>query len=242
MCAGIGIFRHDFCKYGCPYGIMQASVADKTTLRVRFDKDRSSDCINCEACTDVCYVDIEPRKLVQADPGCMNCGLCVEACHNILEPLGVKSMIDFKADQGDKDTLNNKAPLIMISTLICFIVMFFYMFFSLPLVDLTVTRNDAYVSVIKDDKLSSKYFIQLVNQSSTNQNINLEIEGFPKNYASFSKSYFNLEKGKRVKIELTISAKKELFKAGIQTFYISAYDFTSKTTLNKVRGSIFVPF
>ena len=85
--SGIGLFRHDFCKYACPYGIMQASVADKTTLRVRFAKERSSDCIDCDACTDICYVDIEPRKLVQADPGCMNCGLCVEACHNVLEPL-----------------------------------------------------------------------------------------------------------------------------------------------------------
>jgi polyferredoxin len=240
--AGIGIFRHDFCKYACPYGIMQASVIDKTTLRVRFAKERSSDCINCEACTDVCYVNIEPRKLIQADPGCMNCGLCVEACHNILEPMNVQSMLDFTAEKDpEKQNLNSKAVLILTTTLIFFAIYFSYSFIYLPPVDLTVTRNDAMVSVIKNGNLSSKYFIQIMNQTSEKKEVKVSIEGLPNNYVSFEKNEVILEPAKKEKFDMTIFTKKSNLKSGFQSFYILIHD-KDNNLLNKVKGALFVPF
>ncbi|MFN4151851.1 MAG: 4Fe-4S dicluster domain-containing protein, partial [Candidatus Sericytochromatia bacterium] len=240
--SGIGIFRHDFCKYACPYGIMQASVIDKTTLRVSFAKERSSDCINCEACTDVCYVDIEPRKLVQADPGCMNCGLCVEACHNILEPMGVKSMLDFTAEKDpEKQNLNSKAALILTTTLIFFTIYFSYSFIYLSPVDLTVTRNDAMVSVIKDGKLYSKYFIQVMNQTSEQKDVKVSIEGLSNDFVSFEKREVSLEPAKKERFDMTISTKKTNLKSGFQSFYILIHD-KNNNLLNKVKGALFVPF
>lgn len=243
--SGIGLFRHDFCKYACPYGIMQASVADKTTLRVRFAKERSQDCINCEACTDVCYVDIEPRKLVQADPGCMNCGLCVEACHKVLEPLGVKSMLDFTSEKdAKKDNLNSKALVTTASVLVIFTVMFFYMFFSLPPVDLVVTRDDSYVSVVKPDGyLGSKYFIQVMNQTSKEKNIGLRVEGISGDSVNFDKTNLKLDNGQKDKFKFEINAKKSQLKPGILQFNIIAYDKDSPDfkTLNSVKGSLYVP-
>lgn len=239
---GIGIFRHDFCKYACPYGIMQASVTDKTTLRVRFAKERSSDCINCEACTDVCYVDIEPRKLIQADPGCMNCGLCVEACHNILEPMGVKSMLDFTAEKDiEKQNINSKATLILASTFSFFVIYFVYMFLSLSPVDLTVTRNDAMVSVIKNGTLSSKYFIQIMNQTSDKKELKVSIEGINPEYISFEKNELSLDPAKKERFDLTISTKKSNLKSGFQSFYVIVKD-KDENILNKVKGALFVPF
>src|SRR5690606_12505640 len=127
--------RHDFCKNACPYGIMQAAIADNTTLRVRFAKERAEECINCNACTEICYMDIEPRMLNQADPGCMNCGLCVEACENVLEPMGFKSMLNFHGELKNKDTLNSKALIIMPAAFISIAVSFLYIFITLPLTD-----------------------------------------------------------------------------------------------------------
>lgn len=240
--AGIGIFRHDFCKYACPYGIMQASVADKSTMRVRFTKERSSDCINCNACNEVCYVGIEPRKLVQADPGCMNCGLCVEACHNILEPMGVKKTLEFSKEKDlEKNNLNNKASLILISTFILSTITFIYMFLTLPSVDLTLTRDDKNVSVIKNGNLTSDYFIQVMNQSSSPKNVILKVNGLPENFVTFQKNNLTLEKGKSQKFEFKINAPKNKLKPGITQFYVLALD-DKGAEINKVRGSLFVPF
>lgn len=241
--AGIGIYRHDFCKYACPYGIMQASVADKTTMRVRFARERSSDCIDCNACTDICYVDIEPRKLVQADPGCMNCGLCVEACHQVLEPLGVKSMLDFTIEKDKtKKNLNNQAVAIMGSALLMFIIMFFFMFFNLAQVDLTVTRDDSFVSVIKDDGyLASKYFVQVMNQTAAPRNVGLTIEGFPAGNFLFEKDFLLLESGIKQKIQFAINVKKSELKPGIKMFNVIVFDKADNKVLNKIRSSLFVP-
>lgn len=240
--AGIGIFRHDFCKYACPYGIMQASVADKTTMRVRFTKERSSDCINCGACNDVCYVDIEPRKLIQADPGCMNCGLCVEACHNVLEPMGVKKTLEFSKElDPEKESLNNKAVLISLSTLIAFTVSFIYMFLTIPAIDLTLTRDDSLVSVVKNGNLSSRYNLQLMNQTSSEKDIHLKAEGLPENSLSFTENNLRLKQGEKTRFPIYFKAPKASLKPGITQFNIIAYNKDGQE-LNKVKGSLFVPF
>ncbi|MBC7474339.1 MAG: 4Fe-4S binding protein [Candidatus Sericytochromatia bacterium] len=243
--SGIGIFRHDFCKYACPYGIMQAAVADKTTLRVRFAKERSSDCIDCDACTDICYVDIEPRKLIQADPGCMNCGLCVEACHQVLEPLGVQSMLDFTSEKDvKKENINSKAVLITTSTLFAFLTVFIYMFFNIPSIDLTVTRDDSYVSVLKPDGyLSSNYFVQVMNQTTKEKNISFKVEGIPENFITFDKSNLILSNGQRDRFKFKLNAKKSLLTPGIIQFNVLTYDTNdiNKKPLNIAKASLYVP-
>lgn len=239
--AGVGIYRHDFCKYACPYGIMQASVADKTTLRVSFAKDRASDCINCEACTDVCYVDIEPRKLVQADPGCMNCGLCVEACHNVLKPLGVKSMLNFNSEKDeDKKSLNSKAVLIIGSTLLVFIIYFIYSFMLIPDLDIMITRNDKHVSIIKNGELTSKYFLNVMNQTSKELSFTLSFEGLNEKYFIFDKKTLVLKAGEKEKIDFIIKAPQNELKKGIQKFDIIASN--TEKTISKTQSSLFVPF
>lgn len=241
--AGIGIFRHDFCKFACPYGIMQASVADKTTMRVRFTKERSSDCINCNACNDVCYVGIEPRKLVQADPGCMNCGLCVEACHNILEPIGVKKTLEFSKElDHKKESINNKASLILISTFLAFSLYFIYMFLTLPSIDLTLTRDDRNVSIIKNGNLTSDYFLQVVNQSSETKEIFFKVEDLEEKYFYFEKTYLEIKQGQTLKFPIRFKAPQKDLKSGIKQFKIIALDKQNNTELFKVKGSLFIPF
>lgn len=241
--AGIGIFRHDFCKFACPYGIMQASVADKTTIRVRFTKERSSDCINCNACNEVCYVGIEPRKLVQADPGCMNCGLCVEACHNILEPMGIKKTLEFsKEKDSKKESLNNKASLVLVSTFITFSIAFIYMFVTLPIIDITLTRDDRNVSVTKNGYLISDYFLQILNQSSDSKNITLKVDGLPEKYISFEKNDLNIKQGENIKFQIKFKAPKNELKPGIKQFNIVAYDKLDNKELYRAKTSLFIPF
>jgi len=239
--SGIGLFRHDFCKYACPYGIMQASVADKTTLRVRFAKERSSDCIDCDACTDICYVDIEPRKLVQADPGCMNCGLCVEACHNVLEPLGVKSMLDFTAEKDpEKKSINATAVFINVSGFLIFTLYFLYMFITLPFVDLMITRNDKHVSVVKNGILTSRYFLNTINQTSKEIKIDISFEGLPEKYFVLDKKEIILQPAEKQKTDFMILALKSDMKAGIRKFSIIAKN--SGKIINKTDSSLFIPF
>lgn len=239
--SGIGIFRHDFCKYACPYGIMQASVADKTTLRVRFAKERSTDCINCEACTNICYVGIEPRKLIQPDPGCMNCGLCVEACHNILSPTGVETMLDFTAEKDpNKKSLNAKAVLINGLGFITFLIYFMYMYFSMPIAELIITRNDTHVSIVKNGVLTSKYFLTIMNQSAQEITLNFSTEGIDDKYFTFDKKEISLKAGEKERFNFMITANKANLKTGISNFFVTAKQ--GEEIVNKTKASLFVPW
>jgi len=241
--AGIGIYRHDFCKYACPYGIMQAAVADKTTLRVRFAKERSQECINCGDCTSVCYMGIEPRMLVQADPGCMNCGLCVEACHQVLEPLGVNSMLDFTAEKDqEKENLNGRALAILLPSLIIFSLWFAYQFFTLPTVDLMITRNDTHVSKLDDSgNISSKYFIQLVNQTAKEQDIILQAQGLAPGEVIFSDPVVTLKPGVKLKLEFIIKTHKSRYKPGAKKFQVIAFNKSDNKLIKQTESSLFIP-
>jgi ferredoxin len=48
-------------------------------------KDFEPNCLHCNACVDVCYMGIDPRKRVVFQyfsniDACVNCGDCVAAC------------------------------------------------------------------------------------------------------------------------------------------------------------------
>jgi polyferredoxin len=239
---GIGIFRHDFCKYACPYGIMQAAVSDKTTIKVRFEKERAKDCIDCGACKDICYMNIEPRKLYQDDPGCMNCGLCIEACNSVLEPINRKTMLTFSRIKADNDSINNKAFLILPIMLVSFIIYFFYLFIYLPDIDINVSRDESIVSVIdRKNNINSRFIITLLNQSDKEKNINLIAENINNKYIEILPKNIHIKAGEKYTALLNFKAPKNLLKKGINKFIIKVLDDKNKE-INKTYNSIFVPF
>jgi len=75
----LGLLRHAWCKYMCPYGLWQYMFRGRDTLQIRFNEERASDCNRCTLCKDVCPVDLDPRQ-PEIYTRCINCGICIDAC------------------------------------------------------------------------------------------------------------------------------------------------------------------
>ncbi|GIW22333.1 MAG: cytochrome c oxidase accessory protein CcoG [Candidatus Sericytochromatia bacterium] len=242
---GIGVFRHDFCKYACPYGIMQASISDKTTLRVRFEKERSKDCIDCNLCKNICYMGIEPRKLYQNEPGCVNCGLCIEECQKVLAPLNRKSMLTFSSVKSGygKDLINNKGLFIISIMLFSFIVYFLYLFIYLPDINIVVSRDENVVSILdENNNINSRFIVSLLNQSSKEKNIFLKVENISNEYISVIPNNIKINPGERYITYIIFKAPKNSMKKGINKFDIKVVDKENYREINKTYNSIFIPF
>lgn len=87
------IWRWDFCRKACPIGLYYTFMSPARFYGVYF-RNQFSTCIECDACDNVCPVDLAPRTLMTAIPSpggfsvegapgrnhCLECGDCVRAC------------------------------------------------------------------------------------------------------------------------------------------------------------------
>lgn len=78
-----GWFREQFCLIMCPYGRFQSVLMDQHTVAVMYDEKRSSDCIDCGRCVQVCPTGIDIRKGIQME--CISCTACIDACNVIMK-------------------------------------------------------------------------------------------------------------------------------------------------------------
>lgn len=106
-CAGLAYahgryWQWGFCKSACPIGLYYSFVSPAKWYGIHFRNAQGS-CIECNACDNVCPVELAPRDLmtpiearggvsITNAPGrnhCLECGDCIRAC---------EWMIDLKGD------------------------------------------------------------------------------------------------------------------------------------------------
>jgi ferredoxin-type protein NapH len=119
-------WRWEFCKSTCPIGLYYSFVSPSKWFGVHFRNQQSS-CIECDACDNVCPVDLKPRDLsapvgerpglsVAGAPGrnhCLECGDCVRACEWMIEKRGdgpVPLLLDFFSGPQRIDALDAAPP------------------------------------------------------------------------------------------------------------------------------------
>jgi len=182
----------------------------------------------------------EPGMLNQAVPGCMNCGLCVDACENVLEPIGYRSMLNFFAEFRAVETLNSKALLIMPTAFFSIALSFLYLFWTLPVADITLSRNESAVSVISGDTVSGKYLINLVNQKDEKNNLRLKVENLPEQTYLLPEKDIELAIGEKRQLEMEIKLSKKDFTPGVHQFDLLVLNQEDQV-INRAKGSLFIP-
>ncbi|UXI66476.1 cytochrome c oxidase accessory protein CcoG [Tahibacter amnicola] len=97
-----GFLREQVCKYMCPYARFQGAMFDTHTLIVSYDSARGEprggrrreadlaqlglgDCIDCNACVQVCPTGIDIRQGLQYE--CIACAACVDACDSVMQKM-----------------------------------------------------------------------------------------------------------------------------------------------------------
>jgi cytochrome c oxidase accessory protein FixG len=103
-----GFMREQICIYACPWPRIQAAMMDEDTITVAYrdwrgeprgrgkDREDLGDCIDCNACVNVCPTGIDIRDGQQLE--CITCALCIDACDDIMAKVGKpRGLIDYMA-------------------------------------------------------------------------------------------------------------------------------------------------
>jgi polyferredoxin len=94
-------WRWEFCKTVCPIGLYYTFMSPAKWYGVYF-RNQHDTCIECNACDNVCPVDLPPRDLmlpiparggvsIDEAPGrnhCLECGDCIRACEWMIDLKG----------------------------------------------------------------------------------------------------------------------------------------------------------
>jgi len=191
-----GFMREQVCIYMCPWPRIQAAMMDEDTLTVAYrswrgeprgkrrkgaDVEGLGDCIDCNACVNVCPMGIDIRDGQQL--ACITCALCIDACDDVMDKIGKpRGLIDYIAlsdeplERAGAKPRNIWKHVFRLRTLI-------YMglwsavglalvvaLFIRPDIDVTVApvRNPTYV-VLSDGSVRNTYDVRLLNKHGTDQ-------------------------------------------------------------------------
>ena len=94
-------WRWEFCKQVCPIGLYYSFISPARYFGIHYRNEQQS-CLDCDACDNVCPVDLKPRELMKPAserggisitdaPGhnhCLECGDCIKACEFMIEKRG----------------------------------------------------------------------------------------------------------------------------------------------------------
>ena len=143
---------------------------------VATDPDRLGDCIDCNACVNVCPTGVDIREGQQI--GCITCALCIDACDDIMAKIGKPrglidycSLVDEQLERQGKPSLPPWRRAIRLRTLIytgLWAAVGFAMLVALFLsdnIDISVRseRNPVYVT-LSDGTIRNAYEVRIQNR------------------------------------------------------------------------------
>ncbi len=102
-------FREQTCLIICPYGRLQSTLIDKSTIIIGYDQKRGEprdraknvggDCIDCFRCVEVCPTGIDIRNGLQLE--CVGCANCIDACNDVMRKMGkAEGLVRYDSELG----------------------------------------------------------------------------------------------------------------------------------------------
>ena len=162
-----GLVREKICLHACPYSRFQSVMFDDNTRTVTYDKTRSSDCIDCSLCVQVCPTGIDIRDGLQA--ACIDCGACIDACDSVMDKIKKpRGLITYNSVEKIR---TGNSPILRTRTLAYGVVI------SVAVVILGsfIAQRDSIVVDIQRDR--QQLYYQTVNDQTCNS-YQLEVEYF----------------------------------------------------------------
>jgi len=194
-----GYLREQVCKYMCPYARFQSAMFDHDTLIISYDTARGEprgarkrtadpralglgDCIECEACVQVCPTGIDIRHGLQID--CIACAGCIDACDAVMDKMGyARGLIRYTTENmlaGGKRRIVRVRTLVYATLLLGLLTAFTWgvTHRATLIVELLHDRNALYRQAT-DGGIENSYTLKLVNKTDAPQRLHLQIENHP---------------------------------------------------------------
>ncbi|MBP9152408.1 MAG: cytochrome c oxidase accessory protein CcoG [Flavobacteriales bacterium] len=196
-----GVFarlREQVCTNICPYGRLQGVLLDRNSMIVAYDHKRGEatagrsswrknenraeegkgDCIDCNACVDVCPTGIDIRNGTQLE--CVNCTACMDACDHVMEKVGFDTaLIGYKSEEsietGSRFTYSTrlKAYTVVLGILV------------VAMVALIITRADIGATVLRTpgmlyqegekNTITNLYNYKVINKTGEDMHLTLKV-------------------------------------------------------------------
>ncbi len=187
--------REQVCTNICPYGRLQSVLLDKNSIVVAYDykrgeprakfrkeqKEEDGDCIDCNACVNVCPTGIDIRNGTQLE--CVNCTACIDACNYIMEKTNrPKGLIRYDSENNIAEgikfrfTPRLKGYAAVLTVLTAAIV---GLLITRKNVDGTLMRTSGMLYQERGkDSISNLYNLKLTNKSIKGFNLEIKPENF----------------------------------------------------------------
>ncbi|MBP0481419.1 cytochrome c oxidase accessory protein CcoG [Sagittula salina] len=196
-----GFAREQICIYACPWPRIQAAMMDEDTLTVAYrewrgeprgkgkDRDALGDCIDCNACVNVCPMGIDIRDGQQLE--CITCALCIDACDDVMARVGKpRGLIDYLALSDEPRERQGHSPrpvwqhvfrprTLMYTALWSLVgVGLVFALFIRPEIEMTVApvRNPTFVT-LSDGSIRNTYDLRLLNKHGEDRPFRITLNG-----------------------------------------------------------------
>lgn len=193
-----GVFarmREQVCTNVCPYGRLQGVLLDRNSMIVAYDHKRGEgrssfrkgedrvaagkgDCIDCNACVDVCPTGIDIRNGTQLE--CINCTACMDACNHIMDKVGYEpALVGYKSEESIESgklfeyTTRLKAYTVVLSILV------------IAMLTLIITRADIGATVLRtpgmlyqegeNNTVTNLYNYKVINKTAEDITLTLKV-------------------------------------------------------------------
>ncbi len=201
-----GFAREQVCIYMCPWPRIQAAMMDEDTITIGYrdwrgeprgkhrkaaDADQLGDCIDCNACVNVCPMGIDIRDGQQL--ACITCGLCIDACDDVMDKIGKpRGLIDYLALTDETRERQGQPPKavwkhVMRPRTILYTALWSLVGIGLVValfiradIDVTVApiRNPVYVTM-SDGTIRNAYDVRLRNKHGEDRPFRISVKGDP---------------------------------------------------------------
>ncbi|MEQ9365524.1 MAG: cytochrome c oxidase accessory protein CcoG [Leptospirales bacterium] len=191
----LGIFRHNFCVYICPYARFQSVMLDRDSYVIAYDSHRGEprrkakkltpeeekqvgDCTGCTKCVQVCPTGIDIREGLQV--ACINCAHCVDACTDEMSRFGKETLVGFNSLNYFEE---RKQPRLLRPRTVAYAALLFAVIagFTLALVErtpfqLSVVRDRDLPPLLIEAKAQNYYNIDVMNMRERPIELHLSVE------------------------------------------------------------------
>jgi cytochrome c oxidase accessory protein FixG len=226
-----GYMREQVCKYMCPYARFQSAMFDHDTLIISYDETRGEprgarkrsadpkalglgDCIECEACVQVCPTGIDIRHGLQID--CIACANCIDACDAVMDKMSYpRGLIRYTTENmlaGRPRRILRPRIVIYATILTALLTAFAWgVTHRAPVIfDVLHDRNALYRETA-DGGIENGYTLKLVNKTDRPQQLQVSLEDEHSTLQIVGKTNVTVAGGQVANVPLTLHGDRASF-------------------------------
>jgi len=223
-----GYMREQVCKYMCPYARFQSAMFDRDTLVISYDVARGEprgarkrsadpkalglgDCIECDACVQVCPTGIDIRDGLQIE--CIACAACIDACDSVMDKMNYpRGLIRYTTESllaGMSRRILRPRTAIYATILGALLAAFTWGITHRAslIVDVLHDRNALYREMA-DGGIENGYTLKLVNKTDQAQQLSIALEDDQAALRILGKTRVTVEAGQVANVPLTLRADR----------------------------------